>query len=64
MFDLHLMEAIGDLSVIWREILVFPLRARGWSSFLMNRFALRSCRRGHYTCIPSRWATDTMQSLQ
>ena len=49
-FDLHLMEAIVDIMRYWREI-GFSLRARGWSSFLMNRFALRSCCRGHY--IPS-----------
>ena len=51
MFGSHLMEVIGDISVTWQEILVFPLRAKGWSSSLMNRFALRSCLRGHY--IPS-----------
>ena len=35
-FDLHLMAAIADISVIG-GIQVFPLRARGWFSFLMNQ---------------------------
>ena len=49
-FFLYLMEEIGDISVFGGKY-VFPLRTRGSSSFLMNRFALRSSRRGHY--IPS-----------